>query len=61
MVKIQVGKTYYTIDGVQHHITSKRGPDAYTDGLGHEWSENGTFYSCYEEGNPYYDLVKEGS
>jgi len=58
-MKLEVGKTYRSADGCEYTITSEREPNVFHDGMGHEWSEDGAFYSCYEEGNPSYDLVEE--
>jgi hypothetical protein len=58
-MKLKVGKTYRSFDGGEYTITSERAPGVFHDGMGHEWSEDGKFYSCYEEGNPFYDLIEE--
>jgi len=56
-MEIEVGKTYRSDDGGEYTITSERDPNVFSDGLGHTWSKDGKFYSCYEEGNPLHDLV----
>lgn len=59
MVKVKVGCTYISADGCEYTITSERQPNVFHDGMGNEWSEDGIYYSCYEGGNPSYDLVEE--
>lgn len=56
-VKLEVGKTFRTAFGNEYPITGKIG-DLYNNGS-HQWTEDGTFLSCYEGGNAYYDLVEE--
>lgn len=57
-MKLQTGHTYLSNGGEKFTLTGVTFGGTFTDGY-HQWEYDGSFLSCDEDGNPWYDLVED--